>query len=160
MPGGHAYLCAVMDWYSRKVLGWAVSNTLDTTLCLSALNAALRSTGKIPDIFNTDQGCQFTSEAWTGRLTELGIQISMDGKGRWMDNVFIERLWRSVKYEEIYLYEHRAIPALEAGLQRWFMRYNTWRPHEALGNRTPHEIYHPPPPAVMEKGPATPVKAA
>jgi len=141
MPGGHTYLCAVMDWYSRKVLGWAISNTMDTGLCLSALNQALRSTGKIPDIFNTDQGCQFTSEEWTGRLVELGIKISMDGRGRWMDNVFIERLWRSVKYEEIYLHEHATIPALEAGLERWFKRYNTWRPHEALGNRTPQEVY-------------------
>lgn len=141
MPVGHAYLCAVMDWHSRKVLGWALSNTMDTGLCLRAFEQARSSTGKLPDIFNTDQGCQFTSEAWTGRLTELGIRISMDGRGRWMDNVFIERLWRSVKYEEIYLHEHATIPAVEAGLSRWFNRYNTWRPHQALGNRTPHEVY-------------------
>jgi len=100
MPGGHAYLCAVMDWHSRKVLGWAVSNTMDTGLCLTALNQAIRLTGNVPDIFNTDQGCQFTSGEWIGRLLELGIKISMDGRGRWMDNVFIERkrcaghLWR------------------------------------------------------------------
>ncbi len=160
MPGGSAYLCAVMDWHSRKVLGWAVSNTMDTGLCLAALNEALRSTGKIPGIFNTDQGSQFTSEIWTGRLLELGIQISMDGRGRWMDNVFIERLWRSVKYEEIYIREHTTIPVLEAGLERWFARYNTWRPHAALGNRTPHNVYQTPPsPQPAACGPP-PAKAA
>jgi putative transposase len=160
MPGGSAYLCAVMDWYSRKVLGWAVANTMDTGLCLAALNHALRTTGKIPDIFNTDQGCQFTSAEWTGRLLELGIKISMDGRGRWMDNVFIERLWRSVKYEEIYLHEHATIPVLEAGLERWFTRYNTWRPHEALGNRTPHEVYQTPPTTAPVVCRTTPAKAA
>lgn len=160
MPGGSAYLCAVMDWYSRKVLGWAVSNTMDTGLCLAALNQALHSTGKIPGIFNTDQGCQFTSETWTGRLLEKGIQISMDGRGRWMDNVFIERLWRSVKYEEIYLCEHATLPVLEAGLRRWFARYNTWRPHEALGNRTPHEVYQTPPPSEPALCGPAPAKAA
>jgi transposase InsO family protein len=97
--------------------------------------------GERPEIFNTDQGSQFTSQEWTGALEDLGVKISMDGKGRWMDNVFIERLWRSVKYEEIYIREHATIPALSAGLQRWFQRYNTWRPHQALGNRTPAEIY-------------------
>lgn len=141
MPGGSAYLCAVMDWYSRKVLGWAVSNTMETGLCLKALGKALETTGKVPGIFNTDQGCQFTSEEWTGRLLDLGIKISMDGKGRWMDNVFIERLWRSVKYEEIYLFEHSTICDLENGLGKWFERYNDWRPHEALGNLTPGVIY-------------------
>jgi putative transposase len=141
MPGGSAYLCAVMDWYSRKVLGWAVSNTMETGLCLKALGNALETTGKVPEIFNTDQGCQFTSEEWTGRLLDLGIKISMDGKGRWMDNVFIERLWRSVKYEEIYLFEHSTINDLENGLGRWFGRYNDWRPHEALGNLTPGVVY-------------------
>jgi putative transposase len=160
MPGGSAYLCAVMDWYSRKVLGWAVSNTMDTSLCLAALNEALRSTGKIPDIFNTDQGSQFTSEPWTCRLLALGIQISMDGRGRWMDNVFIERLWRSVKYEEIYLREHATLPVLEAGLKRWFARYNTWRPHEALGNRTPHEVYQMAPPPETALCELAPAKAA
>lgn len=142
MPGGHAFLCAVMDWHSRKVLGWAVSNTMEVGLCLSALNAALASTRHLPGIFNTDQGCQFTSTEWTGRLLELGVRISMDGRGRWMDNVFIERLWRSVKYEEIYLREHATILVLEAGLTRWFNHYNTWRPHQALGNLTPHAVYH------------------
>jgi putative transposase len=145
MPRGHAYLCAVMDWHSRKVLGWAVSNTMGTGLCLEALEKALNSTGKIPEIFNTDQGCQFTSEEWTGRLSKLGVKISMDGRGRWMDNVFIERLWRSVKYEEIYLKEHATIPGLQRGLQEWFKRYNHWRPHQHLGNLTPACVYQPSP---------------
>jgi putative transposase len=141
MPRGHAYLCAVMDWHSRKVLGWALSNTMGTELCLEALERAVESTGRVPEIFNTDQGCQFTSTEWTGRLSGLGVKISMDGKGRWMDNVFIERLWRSVKYEEIYLKEHATIPVLHAGLERWFGRYNDWRPHQTHGNLTPSDIY-------------------
>jgi putative transposase len=103
---------------------------------------ALDSTGRFPEIFNTDQGCQFTSAEWTSRLTELGVKISMDGKGRWMDNVFIERLWRSVKYEEIYLKEYAAIPELQQGLETWFNRYNHWRPHQNLGNLTPAHVYH------------------
>ena len=141
MPRGHAYLCAVMDWNSRKVLGWSLSNTMGTDLCLEALEMALGSTGKRPEIFNPDQGCQFTSAEWTGRLTELGVKISMDGKGRWMDNVFIERLWRSVKYERIYLFEHGTLPSLRDSLEEWFDRYNHWRPHEKLGNLTPAVIY-------------------
>ena len=141
MPGGHAYLCAVMDWHSRRVLGWAVSNTMETGLCLEALENALAATGSVPEIFNTDQGCQFTSAEWTSRLLGLGVKISMDGRGRWMDNVFIERLWRSLKYEEIYLREHATVIALRAGIATWFDRYNTWRPHEALGNLTPDMVY-------------------
>ncbi len=141
MPAGHAYLCAVMDWHTRKALGWALSNTMDTSLCLEALKRALDGTGRIPQIFNTDQGCQFTSAEWTGRLTELGVKISMDGRGRWMDNVFIERLWRSVKYERVYLFEHHTLAGLEASLAEWFNRYNDWRPHEALGNLTPSQVY-------------------
>ena len=151
MPRGNAYLCAVMDWATRKVLGWAVSNTMDVALCLSALNQALESTGVVPEIFNTDQGSQFTAEQWIGKLTDLNVRISMDGIGRWMDNVFIERLWRSVKYEEIYLKEHATLPTLMAGLKRWFHRYNTWRPHQALGNRTPEEAYATP--AAQLQGP-------
>ena len=141
MPGGHAYLCAVMDWYSRKVLGWAVSNTMETELCLEALDNALINTGEVPEMFNTDQGSQFTSSKWIDKLVELKVEISMDGKGRWMDNVFIERLWRSVKYEEIYLFEHTTVIDLCEGLTKWFERYNTWRPHEALGNQTPSVAY-------------------
>lgn len=142
MARGHAYLCAVMDWHSRKVLGWEVSNTMDTGLCLRTLEQAVAGTGRTPEIFNTDQGCQFTSAEWTGRLAQLGVRISMDGRGRWMDNVFIERLWRSVKYEDIYLREYGTIPALTGGLRRWFERYNGWRPHQALGNLTPNKVYH------------------
>jgi putative transposase len=141
MPHGSAYLCAVMDWHSRKVLGWAVSNTMDTGLCLEALNKALESTGRVPEIFNTDQGSQFTSSDWISELKGHKIQISMDGKGRWMDNVFIERLWRSVKYEEIFLFEHSTVPKLRAGLTKWFDRYNDWRPHDSLGNDTPSNAY-------------------
>jgi putative transposase len=125
MPVGHAYLCAVMDWHTRKVLGWAVSNTMDTELCLNVLQQAMTLTGTKPWIFNTDQGSQFTSDEWTERLTELGTKISMDGKGRWMDNVFIERLWRSMKYECVYLHAFEAGPrscawavALDRLLQR------------------------------------------
>ena len=141
MPHGHAYLCAVMDWYSRKVLGWALSNTMDGALCQKALADAVAQSKCLPEIMNTDQGSQFTSEEWTGELSRLGIAISMDGKGRWMDNVFIERLWRSVKYEEVYLKEHSTLPALEGGLDEWFNRYNTWRPHQALGNQTPSQVH-------------------
>jgi len=141
MPHGHAYLCAVMDWHSRKVLGWALSNTMDDALCQRALASAVAQSQCLPEIMNTDQGSQFTSEAWTGELKRLGIAISMDGKGRWMDNVFIERLWRSVKYEEIYLREYGTLPALETGLESWFNRYNDWRPHQKLGNQTPSQIY-------------------
>jgi len=141
MAHGKAYLCAVMDWHSRKVLGWELSNTMDSGLCLRALEKALARTGHVPEIFNTDQGCQFTSEEWIGRLTDLGVRISMDGRGRWMDNVFIERLWRSVKYEDIYLREYGTIPELLIGLKRWFDRYNGWRPHETLGNLTPDQVY-------------------
>lgn len=141
MPHGHAYLCAVMDWCSRKVLGWAVSNTMDAALTEKAFAAALAHGLCLPDIFNTDQGSQFTSPQWTGRLEELGIAVSMDGKGRWMDNVFIERLWRSLKYEDVYLKGYTSIGELEDGLGQWFERYNTWRPHQALGNQTPAQIY-------------------
>ena len=161
MPGGHAYLCVVMDWHSRKVLGWAVSNTMETGLCLEALENALEATGRLPGIFNTDQGCQFTSVEWISRLLELGVKISMDGRGRWMDNIFIERLWRSVKYEEIYLHEHSTVPALRAGLAKWFERYNHWRPHEALGNLTPAVVYGTAPEAPHdEPWAATPEAAA
>ena len=141
MARGHAFLCAVMDWDSRKVLGWSLSNTMDTGLCLRALDQAVAASSKLPDIFNTDQGSQFTSKEWTDKLTALGVRISMDGRGRWMDNVFVERLWRSVKYEEIYLREHATLPALAAGLERWFGHYNEWRPHAALDNRTPADVH-------------------
>jgi putative transposase len=141
MARGNAYLCAVMDWHSRKVLGWAFSNTMDASLCLAALEQALETTGRRPEIFNTDQGSQFTGAEWTGRLTELGVKISMDGRGRWMDNVFIERLWRSVKYECVYLFGHASLHELRGELIRWFDRYNHWRPHQHLNNLTPSHVY-------------------
>jgi len=143
MPRGSAYLCAVMDWHTRCVLGWAVSNTMDVSLCLLALDRARAFAGCVPEIFNTDQGSQFTSEEWTSKLQSWGVRISMDGRGRWMDNVFIERLWRSIKYEEIYLREHATVAALECGVERWMKHYNTWRPHGAQGNKTPGEVYRP-----------------
>ena len=151
MPRGHAYLCAVMDWSTRCVLGWAVSNTMDTALCLEALHKAKARAGCVPEIFNTDQGSQFTSEEWTTQLTSWGVKISMDGRGRWMDNVFIERLWRSLKYEEIYLNEHATVRALEQGVTRWIGHYNTWRPHAALDDQTPQQIYRPARPTKSEK---------
>lgn len=153
MPGGSAYLCAMMDWYSKKVLGWTVSNTMETGFCLEALDQALTNSGTTPEIFNTDQGCQFTSAEWTGRLKELDIKISMDGKGRWMDNVFIERLWRSVKYEHIYLLEHPTIIELCAGLEEWFESYNHWRPHQSHAGETPAAIYALEVPGLIDIGP-------
>ena len=143
MGRSFAYLVAVMDWHSRAVLSWKVSNTMDTRFCLEALNEAVQKVGKVPKIFNTDQGSQFTSQPWRQRLEELGVEISMDGKGRWMDNVFIERLWRSVKYEEVYLREYEDLHELERCLGQWFERYNHWRPHQSLGEKRPWEIYQP-----------------
>lgn len=141
MEKGHAYLCAVMDWKTRYVLGWEVSNTMDGALTLGALRKAYERSGKLPEIFNTDQGSQFTSQEWIEELEGKGIRVSMDGKGRWMDNVFIERLWRSVKYEDIYLRGYGSVRELAAGVSNWFGRYNTWRPHAALSNRTPERAY-------------------
>ena len=140
-----------MDWHCRKVLSWALSNTMGTELCLQVLQNALDATGRVPEIFNTDQGCQFTSAGWTGRLTQLGVAISMDGRGRWMDNVFIERLWRSVKYDEIYIKEHATLPAFRRGLEDWFFRYNEWRPHQTHGNLAPTVIYQGGAPAPARK---------
>jgi putative transposase len=150
MKGGSAYLCAVMDWYTRCVLGWAVSNTMDVSLCLLALERARARAGCVPEIFNTDQGSQFTSEQWTGKLAGWGVKISMDGRGRWMDNVFIERLWRSLKYEDIYIKEYTTVAALEQGVEIWMARYNTWRPHQALGNLTPSALYRPKRPTKLQ----------
>jgi len=141
MARGFVYLAAVMDWYSRKVLAWRLSNTLDTAFCLAALDEALTRHGT-PEIFNTDQGCQFTSEDFTGALKTAGIQISMDGKGRWMDNVFIERLWRSLKYEEVYLHAYDTIPQARDGIGAWIAFYNQRRKHQALDRKTPDTIYY------------------
>lgn len=141
MGRSFAYLVAVMDWYTRAVLSWGLSNTLGTGFCLEAFADALKVAGTAPGIFNTDQGSQFTAQSWRKQLESHGVRISMDGKGRWIDNVFIERLWRTVKYEEIYLREYGDLHELERALGRWFNRYNTWRPHSSLGGKRPWEIY-------------------
>ena len=143
MAKGFMYLVAIMDWHSRRVLSWRVSNTLDTEFCIEALEEALRRFGA-PQIFNTDQGAQFTSEAFTGVLKDNGVDISMDGKGRWVDNVFVERLWRSVKYEDVYLRAYETPTELRAGLGRYFEFYNTRRRHSALDRRTPDAVYFDP----------------
>jgi putative transposase len=141
MPSGNAFLCAVMDWHTRKVLGWAVSNVMDVNLCLLALDRALTLSGTCPTYFNTDQGSQFTCMEWIDKLTSLGVKISMDGKGRWLDNVFIERLWRSVKYEDIYIRCYLTVLALELGMAAWFVTYNDRLPHSSLGMLTP-SVFH------------------
>ncbi len=140
MAKGFMYLVAIMDWHSRRVLSWRLSNTLDSRFCVEALEEALARFGR-PEIFNTDQGAQFTSEAFTGVLKAQEVAISMDGRGRWLDNVFIERLWRSVKYEDIYLRAYETPAALRAGLTRYFAFYNSRRRHTALGRRTPDAVY-------------------
>ncbi len=165
MRRGFLYLAAVMDWATRKVLSWRVSNTMDVEFCLEALEEALARFGRPdifntdqgslclealeealarfgrPDIFNTDQGSQFTSPRFTGVLLAAGVRVSMDGRGRWMDNVFIERLWRSLKYECVYLHAFETGSELRAGLVRWIGYYNARRPHSTLAGRTPDEAY-------------------
>jgi putative transposase len=133
---GFLYLVAIMDWHSRAVLAWRLSNSMDGSFCVSALEEALARFGK-PDIFNTDQGSQFTSTAFTGRLLAAGIKVSMDGRGRWMDNVFIERLWRSLKHEDVYLKGYADGREARAGIAAWIAFYNFRRPHQSLGDRTP-----------------------
>ena len=140
MHKGFCYLMAVMDWASRKVLSWRVSNTLDTSFCTEALEEALRNYGT-PDILNTGQGSQFTSSAFTDILTDHSIKISMDGNGRWRDNIFIERLWKTVKYEEVYLKAYESISHAKKELTKFFDRYNTRRPHQGLNDRIPDEVY-------------------
>jgi putative transposase len=137
---GFLYLVAVMDWASRAVLSWRLSNTMDVSFCVGALEEALARFGT-PEIFNTDQGSQFTSAAFTGTLAASGVAISMDGRGRWMDNVFIERLWRSLKYEDIYLKGYADGREAKAGIALWFAFYNAERPHQALANRTPMAVW-------------------
>ena len=134
------YLVAVMDWHSRKVLSWRVSNTLEGDFCVSALEEAIAKFGK-PEIFNTDQGTQFTSKSFIGVLKSNHIQISMDGRGRCLDNVFIERLWWTVKYHYLYLWAFENGTALRKGLQKWFRFYNQERSHQALDEMTPDEVY-------------------
>jgi putative transposase len=139
MQHGFLYLVAVLDWYSRYVLAWELSNTLDTGFCPEALEGALRQ-GQ-PTIFNTDQGVQFTSAAYTGRLEQAGIQISWDGRGRALDNIFVERLWRSVKWEEVYLHDYQTVADAYDGLDRYFWFYNHERPHQALSYQTPAHVH-------------------
>ena len=139
MRGGFLYLVAILDWYSRYVLSWELSNTMDVHFCLAALERALRR-GK-PDIFNTDQGSQFTSHDFTNTLLEAGVKVSMDGRGRALDNVFVERLWRSVKYEEVYLRDYNTVPEALRCLARYFRFYNTERPHQSLEYQTPEAVY-------------------
>jgi len=140
MPHGFMYLVAVMDWFSRYVLSWRLSNTLDVDFCLEALEEAL-SYGK-PEIFNTDQGSQFTSLAFTGRLSKEQIKISMDGRGRALDNIFVERLWRSVKYEDVYIKDYQTVSDLSFGLGHYFKFYNYDRPHHSLRGRTPAMVHY------------------
>jgi putative transposase len=140
MRRGFLYLVAVMDWATRKVLSWRVSNTLEAEFCLEALEEAMARFGT-PEIFNTDQGSQFTSPRFTGLLQRAGVRVSMDGRGRWMDNVFVERLWRSLKYECVYLHAFETGSELRTGLTKWIGYYNAGRPHSALAGRTPDEAY-------------------
>jgi putative transposase len=143
MARGFLFLAAVMDWASRRVLSWRTSVTLDTEFCVEAVEEALARYGR-PEIFNTDQGSQFTSSAFTGLLQDHGIAISMDGKGCWRDNIFVERLWRSIKYEEVYLHAYASVSEARAGIGRYLTQYNSVRPHSSLADRTPDEAYFTP----------------
>lgn len=140
LPRGFVYLVAIIDWYSRKVLSWRLSNTMDAGFCVDCLEEAIKAYGT-PEIFNSDQGSQFTSDAFTGVLIERGVTISMDGRGRALDNIFVERLWRTVKYEEVYLKQHGSLPDLLMGLTRYFMFYNEERLHQSLDYKTPDMVY-------------------
>lgn len=137
---GFAYLVAIIDWYSRRVLGWRISNSMEAVFCVDCLEEALRAHGK-PEIFNSDQGSQFTSEAFTGVLKREGISISMDGRGRAFDNIFVERLWRSVKHEDVYLKGYATMGELTVGLAEYFAFYNSERPHQSLDQKTPEVVY-------------------
>jgi putative transposase len=140
MKRGFVYLVAVIDWFSRRVLSWKLSITMDVSFCLEALDEALSEYGK-PEIFNTDQGSQFTSEAFTGRLKQEGIAISMDGKGRWCDNVLIERFWRSIKYEEVYLHAYESVSEARSRIGQYIQFFNHRRPHSSLQAQTPDQVY-------------------
>ena len=140
MRRGFLYLVAIMDWHTRKVLSWRISNTLEAGFCVDALNEAIHKFGP-PEIMNTDQGSQFTSFAWTDQLRRSGIRISMDGKGRFLDNIFIERLWRSMKYECVYLHAWETGSQAKAGIRKWMEFYNQKRPHSALGGKPPAVVY-------------------
>ena len=140
LASGFAYLVAIMDWYSRRVLSWRISNTMEAVFCVDCLENAMRTHGK-PEVFNSDQGAQFTSEAFTGVLKREEVTISMDGRGRAFDNIFVERLWRSVKHEDVYLHGYATMGELLIGLTKYFAFYNGERPHQALGNRTPDAVH-------------------
>ena len=140
VQGGYAYLCAVIDWFSRKVLAWELSNTLEATFCVRTVARAMARYG-VPEIFNTDQGCQFTSAEFTQPLLAAGVKLSMDGKGRALDNVFVERLWRSLKYEEVYLKCYRSLVDAHAQIDTYFQFFNHQRPHSSLGGATPEACY-------------------
>ena len=143
MREGHVYLVAIMDWATRAVLSWEVSNTMDVGFCVRALRRAFAQTGRQPKIFNTDQGSQFTSREWVGELQSRGIQVSMDGKGRWMDNVFIERLWRSLKYERLRLWSYQTPADVRTHVDEWMQFYNHERKHQGLAYQRPWELYDP-----------------
>jgi len=140
LPRGFVYLVAIIDWYSRRVLSWRLSNTMDTSFCIDCLEEAIKTYG-VPEIFNTDQGAQFTSNAFTDVLIKNGVSISMDGRGRALDNIFVERLWRTVKYEEIYLKQHDNVQSLLIGLTDYFVFYNQERRHQSLNYETPDMVY-------------------
>jgi putative transposase len=140
MARGFVSLAAVVDWFSRRMLAWKLSITMDTSFCIEALDEALSKHGK-PEIFNTDQGSQFTSQAFTGRLKEEGIRISMDGKGRWRDNVFVERVWKSIKYEEVYLRAYETVQEAKTSIGKYLEFYNSIRPHSSLDGFTPDQVY-------------------
>lgn len=140
MARGFLYLAAVVDWFSRRVLAWKLSITMEASFCIEALEEALSRNEK-PEIFNTDQGSQFTSEAFTGRLKETGIRVSMDGRGRWRDNVFVERIWKSIKYEEVYLHAYGSVSEARARIGRYIEFYNSMRPHSSLKALTPDQVY-------------------
>ena len=148
MAKGFIYLAAVVDWHTRRVLSWRLSVTMDTHFCLAAVEDAIAKYGK-PEIMNTDQGSQFTSAAFTGLIQDNGIKISMDGKGAWRDNVFVERLWRSVKYEEVYLHAYESVKDARQGLDRYFTFYNSRRPHSSLDEQTPDQVYFESLPALL-----------
>lgn len=141
MSKGFMYMVAIIDIYSRKLLSWRLSNSMETDFCVEALNEAINRYGK-PEIFNTDQGSQFTSTDFTNVLIDNNIQISMDGKGRWVDNVFVERFWRSMKYEDIYLKAYENVKELKTGLTEWCSKYNKERQHQSLDYKTPNEVYY------------------
>jgi putative transposase len=143
MAKGYCYLAAVMDWHTRRVLAWRLSITMETSFCIEAVEEALAKHGK-PEIFNTDQGSQFTAQAFTGLLSKHGIAISMDGKGAWRDNVFVERLWRSVKYEEVYLKAYASVAQARTSIGKYLTFYNTRRPHQSLDGMTPDRAYFTP----------------